>query len=181
MIGRLRGEILAKHPPVLLLDVHGVGYEVEAPMSTFYELPGIGETVTLHTHLVVREDAHGLYGFGREEDRVLFRNLLRVSGVGGKMALAILSGMTAEEFGHAVRAGDSTRPWTSCSSSPGSAQRARPWSPECGVSDRSPSSCHRDPGGSRPRPGCQRASSRSSSTRASRPTRAPRNGAPRGS
>ena len=106
MIGRLRGEILAKHPPVLLLDVHGIGYEVEAPMSTFYGLPAVGETVTLYTHLSVREDAHVLYGFGREADRLLFRTLLRVSGVGGKMALAILSGMNAEEFGRAVRSGD---------------------------------------------------------------------------
>jgi Holliday junction DNA helicase RuvA len=108
VIGRLRGEILAKHPPVLMLDVHGVGYEVEAPMSTFYGLPTVGETVTLYTHLSVREDAHILYGFGREADRALFRTLLRVTGVGGKMALAILSGMNAEEFGHAVRAGDVT-------------------------------------------------------------------------
>ena len=108
MIGRLCGEILAKHPPVVLLDVHGIGYEVEAPMSTFYGLPPVGENVTLYTHLSVREDAHVLYGFGREADRVLFRMLLKVSGVGGKMALAILSGMNAEEFGHAVRAGDVT-------------------------------------------------------------------------
>ena len=106
MIGRLRGEILSKHPPVLLVDVHGVGYEVEAPMSTFYDLPAVGETATLFTHLAIREDAHVLYGFVREADRVLFRALLRVSGVGGKMALAILSGMTADEFSFCVQAGD---------------------------------------------------------------------------
>ena len=106
MIGRLRGRILAKQPPFLLLDVNGVGYEIEAPMSTFYVLPhGDGEVV-LHTHLAVREDAHVLYGFAREADRTLFRALLRVSGVGGKMALGVLSGMTAEEFGQAVQAGD---------------------------------------------------------------------------
>lgn len=106
MIGRLRGEILSKHPPVLLVDVHGVGYEVEAPMSTFYDLPAVGETATLFTHLAIREDAHVLYGFVREADRALFRALLRVSGVGGKMALAILSGMTADEFSFCVQAGD---------------------------------------------------------------------------
>lgn len=106
MIGRLRGRILAKQPPFLLLDVHGVGYEIEAPMSTFYVLPHGDEEVVLHTHLAVREDAHVLYGFAREADRTLFRALLRVSGVGGKMALGVLSGMTAEEFGQAVQASD---------------------------------------------------------------------------
>jgi len=106
VIGRLRGRILSKHPPFLLLDVNGVGYEIEAPMSTFYALPHGDEEVTLHTHLSVREDAHVLYGFAREADRTLFRALLKVSGVGGKMALGVLSGMTAEEFGLAVQAGD---------------------------------------------------------------------------
>ena len=106
MIGRLRGRILSRQPPFLLLDVNGVGYEIEAPMSTFYVLPGGGEEVTLHTHLSVREDAHILFGFAREADRTLFRALLKVSGVGGKMALGVLSGMTAEEFGQAVQAGD---------------------------------------------------------------------------
>ena len=106
MIGRLCGKILTKHPPVLLVDVNGVGYEVEAPMSTFYELPSAGEQATLFTHLSVREDAHVLYGFAREADRLLFRALLKVSGVGGKMALAILSGMNSDEFGHAIRGGD---------------------------------------------------------------------------
>ena len=106
MIGRLRGELAAKHPPWLLLDVHGVGYELEAPMSTFYDLPGADGEVVLHTHLAVREDAHVLYGFAREADRTLFRALLKVSGVGGKMALGVLSGMTAEEFSQAVQAAD---------------------------------------------------------------------------
>ena len=82
MIGRLRGELVYKRPPHLLLDVGGVGYELEAPMSTFYELPPVGDTVTLVTHLAVREDAHILYGFARERDRDLFRALLKVSGVG---------------------------------------------------------------------------------------------------
>jgi Holliday junction DNA helicase RuvA len=106
MIGRLRGRILSRQPPFLLLDVNGVGYEVEAPMSTFYLLPEGDQPVTLHTHLAVREDAHVLYGFAREGDRALFRALLKVSGVGGKMALGILSGMTPEEFARAVHAGD---------------------------------------------------------------------------
>lgn len=106
MIGRLRGRVLSKQPPFLLLDVNGVGYEIEAPMSTFYVLPHGDEEVVLHTHLSVREDAHVLYGFAREADRALFRALLKVSGVGGKMALGVLSGMTAEEFSQAVQAGD---------------------------------------------------------------------------
>ena len=106
MIGRLRGRILSKQPPFLLLEVQGVGYEIEAPMSTFYVLPAADEPVTLHTHLAVREDAHVLYGFAREADRTLFRALLKVSGVGGKMALGVLSGMTSEEFSLAVQAAD---------------------------------------------------------------------------
>ncbi len=106
MIGRLRGRVLSRQPPFLLLDVNGVGYEIEAPMSTFYVLPEGDAEVTLHTHLAVREDAHVLYGFAREADRTLFRALLKVSGVGGKMALGVLSGMTAEEFSQAVQTGD---------------------------------------------------------------------------
>jgi Holliday junction DNA helicase RuvA len=106
MIGRLRGEIVTKRPPHLLVDVNGVGYELEAPMSTFYELPAVGDAVVLHTHLVVREDAHVLYGFAREAERGLFRSLLRVSGVGPKMALAILSGMNADEFARCVQRDD---------------------------------------------------------------------------
>ncbi len=106
MIGRLRGRILERRPPFLLLDVNGVGYEIEAPMSTFYVLPEGEAPVTLHTHLAIRDDAHVLYGFASAADRGLFRALLKVSGVGGKMALAILSGMTASEFSLTVQAGD---------------------------------------------------------------------------
>lgn len=106
MIGRLRGEIVAKHPPRLMLDIGGVGYELEAPMSTFYDLPPEGEQVTLVTHLAVREDTWVLYGFLRESDRVLFRDLLKVNGVGARMALAILSGMDAQQFALCVRQED---------------------------------------------------------------------------
>jgi Holliday junction DNA helicase RuvA len=107
MIGFLRGRIAAKHPPLLLLDVNGVGYELEAPMSTFYDLPAVGEQVTLLTHLLVREDAQILFGFGTESERSLFRNLLRISGIGAKMALGILSGISVEGFARCVRAEDS--------------------------------------------------------------------------
>jgi Holliday junction DNA helicase RuvA len=106
MIGLLRGRVLSRQPPFLLLDVNGVGYEIEAPMSTFYVLPGDDSPVTLHTHLAIRDDAHVLYGFASERDRTLFRALLKVSGVGGKVALAILSGMSAEEFSLTIQAGD---------------------------------------------------------------------------
>jgi len=98
VIGHLKGILSAKHPPGLVIDVQGVGYEVEAPMSTFYELPSIGAPLTLLTHLVVREDAHVLYGFATEAERSLFRSLIKVSGVGAKMALAILSGISVEGF-----------------------------------------------------------------------------------
>lgn len=108
MIGRLRGEIIIKQPPMLMLDVQGVGYELEAPMSTFYNLPEIGAQTTLFTHLVVREDAHVLYGFANESERLLFRTLLKVNGVGAKMALAILSGMSAEEFALCVQTDDTS-------------------------------------------------------------------------
>jgi Holliday junction DNA helicase RuvA len=108
MIGTLTGVLAAKSPPHLLLEVGGVGYEVEAPMSTFYALPALGERTRLLTHLVVREDAHVLYGFATGEERVLFRNLLKVSGVGPRIALAILSGGTAATFAHAVRERDAT-------------------------------------------------------------------------
>ncbi|MGI9303835.1 MAG: Holliday junction branch migration protein RuvA [Gammaproteobacteria bacterium] len=107
MIGRLRGELVSKQPPHLLLDVSGVGYELQAPMSTFYSLPRVGESVTLVTHLAVRDDAHMLYAFASEVERSLFRSLLRVNGVGAKMALAILSGMDARAFSVCVRDGDS--------------------------------------------------------------------------
>jgi Holliday junction DNA helicase RuvA len=107
MIGSLSGRVAYRSPPHLLLEVGGVGYEVEAPMSTFYSLPAVGQPVHLLTHLVVREDAHVLYGFATAQERALFRNLLKVSGVGPRIALAILSGVTAEAFAQAVRAGDS--------------------------------------------------------------------------
>jgi len=106
LIGFLRGRIAAKHPPVLLMDVGGVGYEIEAPMSTFYGLPAIGTDVTLHTHLVVREDAHVLFGFGTERERSLFRELIRISGVGPRIALGILSGASVDEFHRCVEAQD---------------------------------------------------------------------------
>jgi Holliday junction DNA helicase RuvA len=98
VIGFLRGKLVRKAPPVLLLDVQGVGYEVEAPMTTFYNLPAVGAEITLHTHLVVREDAHILFGFSTESDRSMFRSLIRINGVGPKLALTILSGQSAEEF-----------------------------------------------------------------------------------
>ena len=103
MIGLLRGRILSKQPPRLLIDVHGVGYEVDAPMTTFYDLPATGEEVTLYTHLAVREDAHTLYGFARAGDRELFRSLLKVNGVGARLALTILSGMEPAEFVRCVQ------------------------------------------------------------------------------
>ena len=106
MIGSLRGRLAAKQPPQLLLEVGGVGYELEAPMSTFYDLPAVGAEVSLLTHLVVREDAHVLYGFVREDERRLFRLLLKVSGVGPKIALAILSGSSADAFAACIAAGD---------------------------------------------------------------------------
>lgn len=106
MIGRLQGEIIEKQPPHLLLDVNGVGYELEAPMSTFYELPDSGASVMLYTHLLVRDDAHILYAFKHVQDRSLFRNLLKVNGVGAKMALAILSGMDVHAFTDCIHNGD---------------------------------------------------------------------------
>lgn len=106
MIGRLQGEIIEKQPPHLLVDVRGVGYELEAPMSTFYELPDCGESVMLYTHLLVRDDAHTLYAFKHIQDRSLFRNLLKVNGVGAKMALAILSGMDVRAFTECIHNGD---------------------------------------------------------------------------
>lgn len=106
MIGRLHGTVAEKQPPVLLVDVHGVGYEVEAPMSVFYELPSVGEPVTLRIHHVVREDAHSLYGFLTEREREVFRSLIRVSGIGPKLALTLLSGMRADEFLRCVELGD---------------------------------------------------------------------------
>ena len=106
MIGFLRGKLAFKAPPLLMLDVNGVGYEVEAPMTTFYNLPAIGSEVILHTHLVVREDAHILFGFSTEADRSMFRTLIKVNGVGPKLALTILSGQSAEEFHRCIHNND---------------------------------------------------------------------------
>ena len=102
MIGFLNGTLISKQPPLLVLDVGGIGYEVEAPMSTFYGLPDPGEPLRLVTHLVVREDAHILYGFASEAERALFRNLLKVSGVGARIALGVLSGITVDGFRRCV-------------------------------------------------------------------------------
>ena len=102
MIGFLRGKIVLKAPPLIIIDVQGVGYELEAPMTTFYDLPLMGTEVVLHTHLVVREDAHNLYGFASEADRVLFRLLIKINGVGPKLALTILSGLSAEDFQRSI-------------------------------------------------------------------------------
>jgi Holliday junction DNA helicase RuvA len=106
MIGRLRGLLAWKQPPYLMIDAHGVGYELEASLTTFQTLPEIGAEVTLHTHLAVREDAHTLYGFASTAERGLFRNLIRVTGIGPRLALLILSGMSVELFGRCVREGD---------------------------------------------------------------------------
>lgn len=106
MIGFLRGKLVFKAPPLLVLDVNGVGYEVEAPMTTFYNLPVIGAEIILHTHLVVREDAHILFGFSTEADRLMFRTLIKVNGVGPKLALTILSGQSAEEFHRCIHNND---------------------------------------------------------------------------
>lgn len=106
MIGRLEGVLRERRPPWLLVDVAGVGYEVEAPMTTFYSLPSAGEPVVLHTHLAMRDEAPRLYGFARRLERDTFRRLLRVSGVGGKVALALLSGLDADGLARCVRVGD---------------------------------------------------------------------------
>lgn len=102
MIGRLTGLLLEKNPPQILLDVQGIAYEVDVPMSTFYNLPQLNERVVLHTHLVVREDAHLLFGFGTPDERVAFRQLLKISGVGPRLALAVLSGLSMAELADAV-------------------------------------------------------------------------------
>ncbi len=104
MIGRLSGVLLEKNPPQLMLEVQGVGYELDVPMSTFYNLPNVGERVTLYTHLVVREDAHLLFGFGSEAERRAFRQLLKISGVGARTALSLLSGMSVADLVQAVAA-----------------------------------------------------------------------------
>jgi Holliday junction DNA helicase RuvA len=109
MIGRLCGILLEKNPPQLLLDVQGVAYEVDVPMSTFYNLPANGERVTLFTHLVVREDAHLLYGFGSESERRAFRQLLKVNGIGAKIALSVLSGLSVAELAQAITLQETAR------------------------------------------------------------------------
>ena len=109
MIGRITGRLVFKHPPQILVDVSGVGYELDVPMSTLYQLPQTGADVTLLTHLLVREDAHQLFGFATESERMLFRQLLRISGVGARTALAVLSGMSVADLRDAVSRQDSGR------------------------------------------------------------------------
>ena len=106
MIGRLRGTLLTKQPPALVVDVNGVGYELEAPMSTFFDLPETGREVALFTHYAVKEDTAVLYGFLREGERILFRNLQKVSGIGAKISLAVLSGVSTDEFARLIHQGD---------------------------------------------------------------------------
>ena len=106
MIGRLRGTLLAKQPPALVVDVNGVGYELEAPMSTFFDLPETGREVALFTHYAVKEDTAVLYGFLREAERTLFRTLQKVSGIGAKISLAVLSGVSTDEFARLIQQGD---------------------------------------------------------------------------
>jgi len=109
MIGRLTGILLEKHPPQVLLDVQGVGYEIDVPMSTFYDLPAIGVQTILYTHLVIREDMHLLFGFATESERQTFRQLIKISGVGARTALALLSGLSVPDLHRAVGDQDSTR------------------------------------------------------------------------
>ena len=109
MIGRLTGKLLAKEPPLLWLDVMGVGYELEAPLSTFFNLPEAGASLTLHTHLTVREDAHILFAFGSAAEKSLFRELIKVSGIGPKSALTVLSGISVQDFWETIRAEDSAK------------------------------------------------------------------------
>lgn len=109
MIGRITGLLLEKIPPLVLVDVRGVGYEIDVPMSTFYNLPSVGAEIVLHTHLVVREDVHLLFGFATEAERAAFRQLVKISGVGARTALALLSGLSVADLHHAVAAQDSGR------------------------------------------------------------------------
>ena len=109
MIGRIAGTLVEKNPPQITVDVGGVGYELEVPMSTFYNLPALGEPVALVTHLVVREDAHCLYGFGADDERTVFRQLIRISGIGARTALALLSGLSVNELAQAVALQESGR------------------------------------------------------------------------
>jgi Holliday junction DNA helicase RuvA len=109
MIGRLSGTLVEKNPPQILLDVRGVAYEIDVPMSTFYNLPGVGESITLLTHLIVREDAHLLFGFASEAERRAFRQLIRISGIGARTALSVLSGLSVAELAQAVSLQESGR------------------------------------------------------------------------
>jgi holliday junction DNA helicase RuvA len=109
VIGRITGKLLSKHPPQIVVDVHGIGYELDVPMSTLYQLPATGADVMLLTHLIVREDAHQLYGFFSEGERTLFRRLLKISGVGARTALAVLSGMSVADVKQTVSQQDSGR------------------------------------------------------------------------
>jgi Holliday junction DNA helicase RuvA len=109
VIGRVSGTLIARHPPQVIVDVQGIGYEIDVPMSTFYQLPAAGSEVTLFTHLVVREDAHLLYGFATEQERHVFRQLLKISGVGARTSLAVLSGMSVRDLYEAIASQDSAR------------------------------------------------------------------------
>lgn len=109
MIGRIQGILLEKNPPQVLVDCHGVGYEIDVPMSTFYNLPALGKEVTLLTHLAIREDAHVLYGFGTADERTLFRQLIKITGIGARTALALLSGISAKEMAEVVVMQDTAR------------------------------------------------------------------------
>lgn len=109
MIGRLTGTLLEKHPPQVLLDVQGVGYEIDVPMSTFYELPALGAKLTLHIHLVIREDLHLLFGFATDSERQTFRQLIKISGIGARTALALLSGLSVSDLHRAVSTQDSAQ------------------------------------------------------------------------
>ena len=109
MIGRLSGVLIEKRPPTIVVEIHGIGYEVDVPMSTFFQLPATGLPVTLQTHLIVREDAHLLFGFATDQERQVFRQLLKISGVGARTALSVLSGMSVPELHQAVAAHDGAR------------------------------------------------------------------------
>jgi len=109
MIGRISGRLLEKHPPQVVVDVHGVGYEIDVSMSTFYQLPAVGQEVSFYTHFVVREDAQLLYGFATDQERHVFRQLLKISGVGARTALSVLSGMSISDLYETVAAQDSAR------------------------------------------------------------------------
>jgi Holliday junction DNA helicase RuvA len=109
VIGRLSGKLIEKRPPTVVVEVQGVGYEVDVPMSTFFQLPATGSAVTLQTHLIVREDAHLLFGFATDQERQVFRQLLKISGVGARTALSVLSGMSVSELAQAVSAHDGAR------------------------------------------------------------------------